>query len=503
MLEVGPGLGVLTRYLADRVALVHAVELDRSLEPHLAALGGRPTCGSASATRSGSTSRRSSRRREARREPALQHRDAARRRDARGQPRARALVRDGAARGRRPVLRAAVDEGVRRGLGARPAGGRAHRLPPGLARRSSGRGRTSTRRSSRSAGVELPRDLAARQAGRRARVLAPAQDAGELAAARAASRSRAARRRGARDDRPRPRTSAPRRSSRPSSSRSPSALAMRRAPATGEDQPRARRRPAPSRRQARAGDGLPAGRARRPDRARAGATRCVSTASPRTRSSARALECARGRGRGRAALARPDRRSASRSPPASAAAAPTRRPRCGSPTRRSPRRCRPSGCTRSRRALGADVPFFLADGPQLGEGDGTELTPLDLPQDYFGPPAAPERHAEGIDRDGLRRASTSARARTAGRSGARRWLDALARVRRPRDLAALPPNDLACSPLADELRRLGAFRADVSGAGPTVYGLFHAPPRRGGRNSACWSHADGSGSRFQRGTVDA
>jgi 16S rRNA (adenine1518-N6/adenine1519-N6)-dimethyltransferase len=34
-LEVGPGLGVLTRYLAVRVAHVHAVEVDRSLEPHL------------------------------------------------------------------------------------------------------------------------------------------------------------------------------------------------------------------------------------------------------------------------------------------------------------------------------------------------------------------------------------------------------------------------------------------------------------------------------------
>jgi 16S rRNA (adenine1518-N6/adenine1519-N6)-dimethyltransferase len=35
VLEVGPGLGVLTRFLAERVACVHAVELDRSLEPHL------------------------------------------------------------------------------------------------------------------------------------------------------------------------------------------------------------------------------------------------------------------------------------------------------------------------------------------------------------------------------------------------------------------------------------------------------------------------------------
>ncbi|HEY7018385.1 MAG TPA: rRNA adenine dimethyltransferase family protein, partial [Gaiellaceae bacterium] len=35
VLEVGPGLGVLTTYLADRAAHVHAVELDRSLEPRL------------------------------------------------------------------------------------------------------------------------------------------------------------------------------------------------------------------------------------------------------------------------------------------------------------------------------------------------------------------------------------------------------------------------------------------------------------------------------------
>jgi 16S rRNA (adenine1518-N6/adenine1519-N6)-dimethyltransferase len=42
VLEIGPGLGVLTRYLADRVSTVHAVELDRSLEPRLTeALAGR------------------------------------------------------------------------------------------------------------------------------------------------------------------------------------------------------------------------------------------------------------------------------------------------------------------------------------------------------------------------------------------------------------------------------------------------------------------------------
>jgi 16S rRNA (adenine1518-N6/adenine1519-N6)-dimethyltransferase len=35
VLEIGPGRGILTRFLAGRVALVHAVEIDRSLERYL------------------------------------------------------------------------------------------------------------------------------------------------------------------------------------------------------------------------------------------------------------------------------------------------------------------------------------------------------------------------------------------------------------------------------------------------------------------------------------
>jgi len=38
VLEVGPGQGVLTRYLAERVRRVHAVEIDRTLEPALSGL---------------------------------------------------------------------------------------------------------------------------------------------------------------------------------------------------------------------------------------------------------------------------------------------------------------------------------------------------------------------------------------------------------------------------------------------------------------------------------
>lgn len=122
--------------------------------------------------------------------------------------------------------------------------------------------------------------------------------------------------------------------------------------------------------------------------------------------------------------------------------------------------------------LGADVPFFLREGPQLGTGDGTVLAPLDLPQDFWVLLVLPRR---------AEKASTaSIYAAFDKRDGAGGWeerrdalLDSLARVRRPRDLADLPHNDLAQSSLTDELLALGAFRADVSGAGPTVYGLFH------------------------------
>jgi 4-diphosphocytidyl-2-C-methyl-D-erythritol kinase len=123
------------------------------------------------------------------------------------------------------------------------------------------------------------------------------------------------------------------------------------------------------------------------------------------------------------------------------------------------------------RALGADVPFFLADGPQLGESEGAELTPLELPQDYVVllalPRAARKRSTADVYAEFDRRGGADG-------YGKRRaaLLTALGTVERPRDLAALPPNDLVTSPLADALRALGAFRADVTGAGPTVYGLF-------------------------------
>jgi 4-diphosphocytidyl-2-C-methyl-D-erythritol kinase len=123
------------------------------------------------------------------------------------------------------------------------------------------------------------------------------------------------------------------------------------------------------------------------------------------------------------------------------------------------------------RELGADIPFFLVDGPQLGMGDGTELAPLELPQDYWVLLVLPKGGAKSSTHDVF--ASFDARIGARGYEQRRdQLLAALRDVRRPRDLAALPPNDLATSPLTDELRALGAFRADVTGAGPAVYGLF-------------------------------
>lgn len=121
--------------------------------------------------------------------------------------------------------------------------------------------------------------------------------------------------------------------------------------------------------------------------------------------------------------------------------------------------------------IGADVPFFLRNGPHLASGDGSDLAPLELPHDYVVLLAL---------RDDDAKASTAAVYRSFDeRHGAERFEDrrdaltsALARVERAGDLAALPRNDLVSSPLALELERLGAFRADVSGAGPVVYALF-------------------------------
>lgn len=127
-------------------------------------------------------------------------------------------------------------------------------------------------------------------------------------------------------------------------------------------------------------------------------------------------------------------------------------------------------------SVGSDVPFFLEPGPKLAEGRGERLIPLALPRGY--------RIVVALA-DGAVKASTGevygrfdelggGIGFEARRERLRRGLHACAR---PADLAGLPGNDLAVAAggggeLPERLRAAGAFRADVCGAGPSVYALF-------------------------------
>lgn len=124
--------------------------------------------------------------------------------------------------------------------------------------------------------------------------------------------------------------------------------------------------------------------------------------------------------------------------------------------------------------VGADVPFFLHEGPQLGSDDGSQLSPLDLPGGFPVVLAVP---------DDVRKESTASvygafdeRGGAVGFEDRRAALGAaLAATRTTSDLGGWPANDLAASPLAGLLREAGAIRADVSGAGPCVFGVFADP----------------------------
>jgi 4-diphosphocytidyl-2-C-methyl-D-erythritol kinase len=123
------------------------------------------------------------------------------------------------------------------------------------------------------------------------------------------------------------------------------------------------------------------------------------------------------------------------------------------------------------REVGSDVPFFLAPGPQLGEGDGTSLTAVELPRDYSVLLLLPHGAIKQSTADVYASFdATHGEATFEARRAA--LLAALDNIKDARDLAALPRNDLATSRLASEIERAGAFRADVTGAGPGLYGLF-------------------------------
>ena len=126
-------------------------------------------------------------------------------------------------------------------------------------------------------------------------------------------------------------------------------------------------------------------------------------------------------------------------------------------------------------ALGSDVPFFLAPGPKLVGGAGELVEPVTVPQDYAVVVALPH--------DVAKRSTGEVYARFDELGGGARFDEravelrsAIAACEHARDLARLPPNDLAeasgARAAAARLAELGAFRADVNGAGPSAYGLF-------------------------------
>ena len=445
VLEIGPGLGVLTRYLAERVALVHAVEIDRSLEPHLPRASERPDRARRRAPRSTSPSLDPPPGKLVSNLPynvatpiVVESLD--------GLPVGRELVRDGAARGRRPLLRRPRDEGLRRGLRPRPARGRANGLPPGLAHGLPAAARTSTRRSSPSGAGSCPsgsptvkRVVEAAFAHRR-KTLPNSLELAGLAeprrgrrGARAARASRRHARRGARAGGVRRARAAARVSERLAHAKINLALVVGPVRADGKHEVTTvlQRIGLADRIAARAG--------------RRGSPSRASTDDTLVRRCARA---ARGRGRGRAGAGASviDKQipvAAGLGGGSSDAAAALL---LANETLDRP--LAPERLHELAAALGADVPFFLAEGPQLGEGDGTVLTGLELPQRVHGARARPGR------RDRRPRPATSTRRSTRGtaRVGYEERRAALLAALAAGDLAALPPNDLASSPLADELR---------------------------------------------------
>jgi len=130
-----------------------------------------------------------------------------------------------------------------------------------------------------------------------------------------------------------------------------------------------------------------------------------------------------------------------------------------------------SGLHELAAGLGADVPFFLEPGPKLAEGAGERLTLLDLRQDFAVVVALPPAREKTSTADVYRRFDE-----LGGGPGFEERRAALLAALDAGDLAALPPNDLVeaagGAPLAADLRAEGAFRSDLSGAGPAVYGLF-------------------------------
>ena len=124
--------------------------------------------------------------------------------------------------------------------------------------------------------------------------------------------------------------------------------------------------------------------------------------------------------------------------------------------------------------IGADVPFFLTEGPQLGTGDGTDLEPLELPDDYRVVLVLPA---------GVKKPSTAAVYEAFdGADGFAERQAASVQAIAAGDLAGLPAERPRVLAARRGARELGAFRADVTGAARPCTGSSRG--NRGGGRAA-------------------
>ncbi|MCL4500694.1 MAG: 4-(cytidine 5'-diphospho)-2-C-methyl-D-erythritol kinase [Deltaproteobacteria bacterium] len=117
--------------------------------------------------------------------------------------------------------------------------------------------------------------------------------------------------------------------------------------------------------------------------------------------------------------------------------------------------------------LGADVPFFLEQGPAVGRGTGTELSPLALPPYHYvlvnpGVPLSTRWVYENLDLD---RINKEAALVAWDPEHPERWVK--------NDLGEVAIRRLPqLGELLERVRQAGALIQSVSGSGPTIFGLF-------------------------------
>lgn len=122
--------------------------------------------------------------------------------------------------------------------------------------------------------------------------------------------------------------------------------------------------------------------------------------------------------------------------------------------------------------LGADVPFFLFDGPMYAEGIGEQLSPINLPLEGYSikviTPAIHSSTAEAYRGLDLAACHTSQNLRSCLQQPLEQWRHCAANDFEPSVFARFP----ALASIKQQLYAEGAIYAAMSGSGSAIFGLF-------------------------------